>query len=66
VNRSWSGFLPQNEVIILQWALMEANWSTLKELGLLEKSLVSDIQRRALGFDGSALSVTDPPDNRKR
>jgi hypothetical protein len=23
VNRSWSGFLPQNEIVLLQWAALE-------------------------------------------
>jgi hypothetical protein len=66
VNKSWSGFLPQNEVIKLQWALMEGNWAKQGAWPWPAESLEPESESEPVELDTSFGAALYPPNSRKR
>ena len=49
MNRSWSGFLPQNEMVKLQWAAMEGHdmKKTVMALRALSRAESQDLEEES-------------------
>jgi hypothetical protein len=66
MNKSWSGFLPQNEVIKLQWALMEGKWAAPEAGASHRESAAPELQRKPDDLDKFLSAAASLRSGRKR
>lgn len=61
MNRSWSGFLPQNEMVKLQWAAMEGHdmKKTVMALRALSRAENQDLEEET----GSKIAAGEPDED---